>query len=383
MSESPHFKQVVVIVSAPRSGSSFLYSLLCRHPDVVSLGGEETPFYKLCKNDWSRFRDERDLILQQDELSHFWHLIKMMVGRRSTQGELHFEHYHQRFNWQWQHYYKSPTPQLKREKAESAVDLLKKYLNQLIPELGDVDAAALYDQGLLGADLKSQYRGDGTAESSLFEDRPYAWPIDHRQICFEDFSQSTLVLKTSTNSYRLPWLSEIFKESKVHYVHLRRRVEASVQGLIDGWAFAGFHSFNIHKLFNLQRPDGSSWWKFDLFPGWQSYLNASVPEIALFQWLENQKAAWEFFNSNKAVNSPHVVYYDELCRADGREEVVRKLFQQLELSPFDLSNEYFLPKVMQTSALGPERWRTQEGFYRELLDKYPEVGELTKEMNWR
>ena len=40
-------KNVLVIDAASRSGSSFLHSLLARHPDVISLNGEDIVFQKL------------------------------------------------------------------------------------------------------------------------------------------------------------------------------------------------------------------------------------------------------------------------------------------------------------------------------------------------
>jgi hypothetical protein len=40
-------RNVLVINAASRSGSSFLHSLLARHPDVISLNGEDIVFQKL------------------------------------------------------------------------------------------------------------------------------------------------------------------------------------------------------------------------------------------------------------------------------------------------------------------------------------------------
>ena len=40
-------KRVVIINSSSRSGSSLLYAILRKHPQIYSLSGEAAPFYKL------------------------------------------------------------------------------------------------------------------------------------------------------------------------------------------------------------------------------------------------------------------------------------------------------------------------------------------------
>ena len=67
-------KNVTVLLSASRGGSSLLKEVLSRSPDVVSLPGEEEPYYILTKNVYP-FGSESDRIVELKDMDK---ILKMM-----------------------------------------------------------------------------------------------------------------------------------------------------------------------------------------------------------------------------------------------------------------------------------------------------------------
>jgi len=100
-------------------------------------------------------------------------------------------------------------------------------------------------------------------------------------------SADTLVIKASSDAYRLPRVRRLFAGWSIRWLHLARNPLAAVNGLLDGWAHRGFWQ---HDLTKIERRGGGNGdgparlWCFDLFPGWREYLDRPLVDTCLQQW---------------------------------------------------------------------------------------------------
>lgn len=104
-----------------------------------------------------------------------------------------------------------------------------------------------------------------------------------------------LVIKTPSNAYRLAWMRRLFGGADVRMLHLVRNVAASVNGLVDGWLHPGFHSHRCPDGLSIRGysdrvPGGASWWKFDRPPGWQALASSPLEAVCAFQWRSAHEA---------------------------------------------------------------------------------------------
>mgnify|MGYP001608636168 CR=1 FL=1 len=109
-------------------------------------------------------------------------------------------------------------------------------------------------------------------------------------------SSCPLVIKTPSNAYRLPFLAALFPRARVRLLHLTRNVAAAVNGLYDGWRYPGFFSHPLPvplaiRGYSDRFPGhGSQWWKFDLPPGWAAFSAAPLEQVCAFQWRSAHEA---------------------------------------------------------------------------------------------
>lgn len=111
------------------------------------------------------------------------------------------------------------------------------------------------------------------------EERPFINLKDLTTSHFEENEQiPVLLLKTPQNIYRRGMLEWLFPKSRIYYIFLTRNFAASMNGLMDGWYSEDFEA-RPYRYGGQER-----WWKFDMPPGWQAFIESSCSERAFFQW---------------------------------------------------------------------------------------------------
>jgi hypothetical protein len=334
---------VLVIDSASRGGSSFLYRVLSAHPQVIALNGEDSLFQKL----HGLFRLES--AADSDEfpagarparaaLEGAAADILLDAGREWRPGlpfpaEDYAGDCARRLVLQWPCAGSDPDRLLKLASAAVQGELARG---------GDFDRARCW-RALLAAvsahwrsvdplyyDLPSGgYTPGGAVKGPpgcgpLLEEPPFVVPVPRVFPERGEAAGMTLLLKSSANCYRVRLLKRFFPKARYRFVLLARNPMGAVNGLMDGWLSRGFFSHDVGGIAPLSiggysaadRPWSRRWWKFDLPPGWAAAAGKPLPEVCALQWtaanarILADEAAGVFGDSLR-------LRYEELLAPDG------------------------------------------------------------------
>lgn len=137
-------------------------------------------------------------------------------------------------------------------------------------------------------------RGAPLVPDAPVEEPPFVLTLPWQHATEAELAATPLVVKTPSNVYRLGWLRRLFPRARLRVLHLTRNPAASINGLYDGWRFAGFHSHDVGGLriagYSDVVPGGDRWWKFDRPPGWRRWTAAPLEEVCAFQWVSAHRA---------------------------------------------------------------------------------------------
>jgi len=255
----------VFIVSAPRSGSTLLFSLLGNSPDVWTVGGESHGLYR-----------------------QFPHLAA--ADADFTSGALGPQH----------------------ADPETVAQLRLLYLASLRNSRGEF----LYDR-----------LSQGQSAAGVFLE------------------------KTPRNALNIAFLLTVFPQAR--FIFLHRDPRGNIASIIEGWQ-TGADTGQFVTYRDLPGRPGP--WCFLLPPGWQALGNASLAEIAAFQWCESNEAILRDLPFDCAT----ALSYETLIAAP--RETLRRLsaFCGIAMGPA-LENLTDLPFSASTvTAPAPGKWRRFE-----------------------
>ncbi|MSQ00914.1 MAG: sulfotransferase [Myxococcales bacterium] len=195
--------------------------------------------------------------------------------------------------------------------------------------------------------------------SAPVEEPPYVLPLPWRHASHAELATQPLIIKTPSNVYRLPWLRRLFPNARVRILHLTRNAAASINGLYDGWRFSGFHSHEVGSLeiggYSDTTPGGDRWWKFDRPPGWRAYTRAPLEQVCAYQWTSAHRAVL----AEAATDSFHLRFEDVLGSRQRQEEAMGRLSDWLGVRVHDELAGVLargLPLVMATEQPRHRRW---------------------------
>ena len=308
-------RDVVVIGSSSRGGSSILAEILRRTPQLLHFRAEVNPFFVLHDRAWPASGARSDALdathaVELDALSaelawdcgtaedtlpdvasedRFavdlaarltlqWPAIDVSLS--AVRAALADTLAHLRANEGWA---PGDFPDAQVFHAGFLARLRRVY-PAINPYYYDLDRAlvARFDPG---APLPS-----GPPSGWLVEEPPFVCAVPWRRASAESLTTRPLLVKTPSNAYRLPFLQALFPNAHVRVLHLTRNVAASVNGLYDGWRFPGFFSHAVDRPLAIRGysdlfPEwGDRWWKFDLPPGWEAVTDRGLAEVCAFQW---------------------------------------------------------------------------------------------------
>lgn len=130
--------------------------------------------------------------------------------------------------------------------------------------------------------------GDGAPGEVLLEEPPFILQRPWQRVGERDLATKALVIKTPSNAYRLAFLCSLFPNARIRIVHLTRNPAAAINGLYDGWLYNGFHAHRMEDPLGIidygSCGDRRLWWKFDLPPGWREYTHSPLVDVCAFQW---------------------------------------------------------------------------------------------------
>lgn len=234
----------VFVVGSPRSGTTLLQNLLFRDPHVYRLGRE------------SRFLWHR---LGGQEVSGTF------PGRERIEAAYLSELFREERPW--------GLPDQRRWALRCASQgTPAQYLDlphELIEELSTEEIGPF-------------------ADSVQTETAPFTLPPLAATYAQDTTGDVRMVDKDTGHCWRLPQLSEAFPDAQFLFV-VRDPVE-TLRSLVAGWRHpTWFFTYRLDTDLQIagysdDRPWGSRWWNFNIFPGYESLLRSPLEEVCAQQW---------------------------------------------------------------------------------------------------
>jgi hypothetical protein len=410
-------RRVVIINSSSRSGSSLLYALLGKLPQVISLTGEAAPFYKL-NSSLSEFNPHasdriptellEDVIDLQGVSRDFMSDIFLAADETETSGvdvDTYIDDLMLRLSLQWTNIQFEPTTlrscisvAYEKYSATSRIFSTEDFYLLLLEELcalwPDINPF-YYDIGTDKVALRFPFMdipvGPPTSGFTI-EEPPFILLSPCQRPTPTDLTDKVLLLKSTVDCYRMNLVERLFPEADIRVIHLVRNPAATINGIFDGWHHRGFFSHNLGASFsdNNERvelrikgysdiyPFGSSWWNFDLPVGWENFVHRELVEVCAFQW---HSANAEILDNlaNKRLRSC-VVHFEDIISSIGsrRNEFTRMLdFIGVPEDQAEIMRLDALPVVQSTLPPQLYRWKKRQDIIARLLDnpKVVEMGE--------
>jgi Sulfotransferase family len=92
-----------------------------------------------------------------------------------------------------------------------------------------------------------------------------------------------MVEKTPENSFRVQLIRRVFPDAM--FVYITRDPRPSIASIYTGWTKSTeFRRFRFPPDFELNEYD-AGWWSFGLLPGWEKLNGSTVMEVCARQWL--------------------------------------------------------------------------------------------------
>jgi hypothetical protein len=358
--------RVTVVLGSSRSGSSLLFHLLSESGAFVSPQGEETPFYRLAGQGWVTTKSQSDVIrIPVDEpiRARALDLLSADIGgdvKSEIQDPAYLAQCATRLLWQWSHLDLGPDRvwETFSKWARTSADATSLWMNVL--EALDLETGFYDLPGPKSRNLHFE------APDFFLEEPPFV--IQHPRDRPE--GSLPLLLKTSTNAYRIAWLKTLFPGVEFRFVILARNPAACINGLMDGWLSNAFHSHNLQFVAPLKIrgytdvvPFGDRWWKFDLPPGWNDFDDAPLADVCAFQWRAAYSAILQ--QSEGAL----MVKCEDLMNPALTASVLERICEFSGATPLRQPQLSQIRPIMASQTPGPARWRTREDEIWPLLQE--------------
>ncbi len=139
-----------------------------------------------------------------------------------------------------------------------------------------------------------------------------------------------LVEKTASNCFRLGYVNEVFPDAKIIYP--TRDGRNNVNSLINAWRHAErFFTYDVPRQLNISGY-GHDGWKFVLPPGWKDFTSRSLAEVCAFQWRACHEAMLSETSKEKYSRRVLRVRLEDLVARPGQQ--LEAMAEFLEL-PYD------------------------------------------------
>jgi len=363
INDGKRVKKVCVIVGSSRSGSSLLKRVLSNSFDVVSLSGEEEPFYILSRNGFS-FSSDSDSFnsIRNADLIH--KLFYNDFSVRDTKISL------EDISFRWKNRLLLQLPRFMIDDCfVSKVDeLLKNVYDKFESDEKSYELkSAIFIKKLLGKragyyDIIASNSGVTFEETFKVEEPPFVIPPFGRMFRESEDFDKVFLFKTPQDCYRIGIFEQLYPNAEIYYVCLLRNYASVVNGLMDGWLCDyGFfaHNLSMHGEcldidgYTNVKPYGKIWWKFDLPPNWHHFKRKPLLEVCTNQWVSAYRHIID--NVVRRKKNHLIVRFEDFIL--NPQEQTDRITEFLGISPIVVHD---LPLVMITETPKLKRWKKRE-----------------------
>lgn len=411
--DSGDVRDVLLILSASRGGSSLLYEVLADSPDFLALCGEHVPFYKLHGLDAADSADGSDQLTgaapERVRALGATLMSEVRVGGRHVGPEdTGFASMTAlRLVLQWPQLADIPgglvacvEGTLARARPDGTIAGAERALVDVASALADLghrldlryyDAA--FAAGGPGPRAAGSDRQGPPHEEICLEEPPFVVPRPRRLPDAAEVRTKPLLLKAPLDAYRLPVLRALFPRAHFAVVHLTRDPAASVNGLCDGWLDRGFFSHRVASglgadrlaIGGYSRPGhwSSEWWNFDLPPGWRERTEEPLAEVCAFQWASVHRHILAGCEDPDFASVLRVRFEDLIGPPERRARAVTAIrdFAGVDHPGRHAAAAGPLPLVMTTAPPVPGRWLARRDLILPAITR-PEVAELADHLGY-
>ena len=188
--------------------------------------------------------------------------------------------------------------------------------------------------------------------------------------------------KNNQNGLCVPYLQALFPDAV--FVYVKRSPGDNLNSLIEGWGKPEEFATWSHELPETVAVEGGRYnqWCFFLAEGWRNYLQASVEEVAAFQY---EAINYAILDAKTAVPAGQwvEVFYEDFLRDPVR--TFRTIFEACGLT-FDRGLEKHCSEVLGIpynafSEIRLDKWK--EGRNRQKIERIlPKVAKVAAEMGY-
>ncbi len=364
-------KKVSVVLTASRTGSSLMKTVLSMSNDVAYLSGEEEPYYIITENAFP-FNSDSDSFKTIKNKQTVLDLMHQDLGVNTDDIDIN------KITSDWQQRLLLQFPLMGDETYKMIPTLVKNCYSTNNYEEG----TNAFLKALLGR--KSGYYdffNDGKfdfVEDIKIEEPPFVVPGQKRALTEDDYENKVFVFKTPQDCYRIGIFEQLFPNAEIKYIHLTRGFAQTVNGLMDGWlSDTGFFAHNMDivdtelkiKDYTDRKRFGNKWWKFDLPPNWRETTDKSLSEVCLNQWMQ---AHTHILDSG--VNKMQIKFENFLLSP---QYITKEITEYLGISPIEFTQ---LPMVMTTEKPANFRWHKRKDEIMNLISD--DVENLMNNLNY-
>lgn len=346
---SDSIDDVIVLLGSSRSGSTLLYQTLAQHPELNSLPGEDITYLRLHQaGTLSNLNCDDRLLNETIDYASIAHSLMSHAGTLSQDTPISTMEKINRFLLQW------PNEAYDLKRLQTIFDTTSDYQEALMA-LG-VDLK-LYENKLEAATFDPP-------ENRLFiEEPPFLFPVSR---IYTKKKRNILVLKSSSNAYRMNHIKQLFPNARYHYLLISRRPEGTINGLMDGWNSSGFHSHFVGHLTQLKMAGypSKNWWKFDLPPDWKNMTDSPLPEVCSFQWASAYNAILNFLEDQTFST----INYEDFFTPQKAFLKINQFLNSIDLAP--LPENTTTTETMMTKKPGLDRWLEKKDLITTVVNQH-------------
>lgn len=222
----------------------------------------------------------------------------------------------------------------------------------------------------------------------LIEEPPFVLISPRHPVSAEMFASCPLVLKTPSNVYRLAFLQKIFHQARFRILHLVRNPADAINGLVDGWLYHGFFSHPLSTVLNIKGYSdhfpawGRHWWNYDLPPGWQQWADLPLEFVCGQQWRQAHQTILAYLD-HTPVDSLRIAFEDVVGEPATRRLCFSRIADWLGVNEGPLVDAAAgdLPPVMATARPRQRRWFKKVALLRPVLEE-PLIIEMARRLGY-